>query len=81
MLQTKLLLENVDAADVIITADHGNPFGEYTIHGHPEGMLLPCVKKVPWVESDAVDKKAFEPTTNHMNVEDNKTKIQDLGYV
>jgi hypothetical protein len=83
--EVKLLLENVDAENVVVTADHGNAFGEYTIHGHPEGMLLPCVKTVPWVETQASDEHTFEPTGSDVRQEREKTNIEDhltdLGYL
>lgn len=82
--EVELLLENVDAENVIVTADHGNAFGEYTIHGHPEGMLLPCVKKVPWVKAYATDTGTFTPSGEDFN-DVERTDIQDhladLGYM
>jgi len=83
--EVELLLENVDAEQVVITADHGNAFGEYTIYGHPEGMLLPCVKQVPWVVTSASDTNSFEPTGEYDSNEAERTDIEDhlkdLGYV
>lgn len=80
----ELLLENVDAETVVITADHGNAFGEYAIHGHPEGMLLPCVKKVPWVTTTATDEETFTPTgeyyDEHAETTDIEEHLRDLGY-
>lgn len=83
--ELEVLLENVDAENVVVTADHGNAFGEYSIHGHPEGMLLPCVKKVPWVEAEAVNRNTFEPSMRNESNEANTTEIEDhledLGYM
>ncbi|WP_049986258.1 hypothetical protein [Halobellus rufus] len=83
--EVELLLENVDAENALVTADHGNAFGEYSIYGHPEGMLLPCVKKIPWVESDATNRETYESTTDHSHNGTNKTDIEDhledLGYL
>jgi hypothetical protein len=83
--EVEMLLENVDAENVIVTADHGNAFGEYTIHGHPEGMLLPCIKKIPWVVTSASDEKTFESTGNYGSIDNEKTAIEDhlgdLGYL
>ncbi|MDL0136573.1 hypothetical protein PNP85_13165 [Halobacterium salinarum] len=81
--EVELLLENTNAENVVITADHGNAFGEYTIHGHPEGVLLPCVKKVPWIESSATDSGTFS-TSGRSLPGDSSTDIEehlrDLGY-
>ena len=82
--EVELLLENVDAEKVVVTADHGNAFGEYTVHGHPEGMLLPCVKTVPWVETSARDTGGFTPSGDYLDdVErtDIEDHLQDLGYI
>lgn len=81
--ELELLLENVDADDVVILADHGNAFGEHSIYGHPEGMLLPCIKRVPWVTTVAVDKETYTPTGEYeqeevANINDH---LADLGYL
>lgn len=34
---------------VILTSDHGNGFGEYSIFGHPEKLRIEELVKVPWV--------------------------------
>lgn len=82
--EVELLLENVDAENVVVTADHGNAFGEYSVYGHPEGMLLPCVKRVPWVVSSAVDTGEFTPSGEYLD-DIEKTDIEDhlhdLGYM
>ncbi|WP_254769056.1 hypothetical protein [Salinilacihabitans rarus] len=79
----ELLLENVDAETVVITADHGNAFGEYTVYGHPEGFLLPCIKKVPWVVTSGSDEKTYTPTEEYDTEErtDIESHLQDLGYL
>ncbi len=35
---------------IIITSDHGNLFGEYGLYGHPGGLHVPELVKVPWIE-------------------------------
>jgi hypothetical protein len=49
------LLEHVDADRVVITADHGEGFGEYGVYGHPVGCPVPTIKRVPWVVTTATD--------------------------
>ena len=78
-----MLLENVDAEEVAITADHGNAFGEYTIYGHPEGMLLPCIKQVPWVMISATDQGTYAPTGEYESdkITDIDDHLEELGYI
>ncbi|HET7325005.1 MAG TPA: hypothetical protein VFJ06_11800 [Halococcus sp.] len=80
-----LLLENLDAERVAISADHGNAFGEFGIWGHPPGLLLPCIRQVPWVETSATDEGTHEPTLERdrgggdgQAITD---RLRDLGYV
>jgi hypothetical protein len=58
----EVLLNNIDAENVVITADHGELFGEFGVHGHPIGFPHPHLKRVPWVETTASDSGSYEPT-------------------
>ena len=60
--EVESLLENVDAERVVITADHGEAFGEWGFYEHPVGCPLPAVKRVPWVETTATDRGTRSPT-------------------
>lgn len=40
---------------MVITADHRNGFGGYTIRSYPEGTLLPYIKQVLWVTASVMD--------------------------
>lgn len=76
------LLENINAERVVITSDHGEAFGEWKAYGHPEGFLHPSIRKVPWVETSANDKRTrksdIEPVSSvDTSVEDH---LRDLGY-
>jgi len=78
----EVLLENLDADRVAITADHGEAFGEMHAYGHPEGFPHPIVKKVPWVETSAEDTGGKQPelerdTDVSVDVEEH---LRDLGY-
>jgi len=80
----ELLLKNVDAEQVAITADHGEAFGEYGFYHHPVACPLSCVREVPWVETTATDTESLRPTAPHpestlttANVED---RLAELGY-
>lgn len=81
----KLLLENLDAEKVAITADHGEAFGEYGILGHKLGSLHPKVRKVPWVTASATDKQTREPVVEEpertkMSREKMDKQLEALGY-
>lgn len=80
--EVAVLLENIDADRVAITADHGEEFGEVGAYGHPEGFPHPIVKKVPWVETSARDTGSRDPdidTDEKLDV-DLEEHLQDLGY-
>ncbi|MGN8218722.1 hypothetical protein ACTG0T_10300 [Halococcus morrhuae DSM 1307] len=83
-----LLLENIDAERVVITADHGHAAGELGLWGHPSDLLLPCVREVPWVETDAVDTETHEPSLEQpddiaaTDADEAvvRERLRDLGY-
>lgn len=50
------LFATVDAK-VLVTADHGNAFGEWGVYGHPYAWPQPAVRKVPWVTVEAVARR------------------------
>lgn len=58
--EVALLLENLDAERVAITADHGNARGEWGIYGHPN-VPLGVLREVPWFTTTATDRGTHEP--------------------
>ncbi|GAD53519.1 hypothetical protein MBEHAL_2279 [Halarchaeum acidiphilum MH1-52-1] len=80
----EILLENLDAERVAITADHGNAIGELGYAGHPRDVLLPCIRKVPWIPTSAADRHTYEPELEqpdkHREV-DVEGRLKDLGYL
>ncbi|MEF8780755.1 MAG: hypothetical protein V5A46_08775 [Haloferacaceae archaeon] len=80
----ELLLANVDADNVAITADHGDALGEWGIYDHPVGFLHPAVRSVPWVTTTATDERTHEPEGkakadgNGVSV---RKRLQSLGYL
>ncbi|WP_159900217.1 hypothetical protein [Salinirussus salinus] len=77
-----LLLKNIDAENVVITADHGNAVGEWGIYGHPIHMPIDAVQLVPWIETTAVDEESYKPK-EHKNTKDDQTvedRLTQLGY-
>ncbi|ELZ13892.1 hypothetical protein C479_03566 [Halovivax asiaticus JCM 14624] len=81
--EVALLLKNVDGTRVAITADHGNAFGEWGVHGHPPRMPLPSLHLVPWYETMAIDRGTHEPDQYDEGETDIAVteKLRDLGYL
>ena len=82
----ELLLENLDAETVVLSADHGNAVGEYGIYGHPRGVAIEPLREVPWVRTTATDAGTFEPSlereaTESIDGDDLEARLESLGYV
>lgn len=82
----ELLLDNLDAERVIITADHGEAFGEYGVLGHNIGSLHPKVRRVPWAETTGVDLNTHSASTEppdkdtSMSTSSVEDQLSALGY-
>jgi hypothetical protein len=78
----ELVLSNIDEENVVITADHGNAFGEWREYGHG----IPCVgsvRDVPWVETSATNTENYAPSSEQTSQEETSSveeKLQALGY-
>lgn len=83
--EVEQLLENLDAENVVITADHGEGFGEYGFYRHVIGCTLPCMRQVPWVKTSAVDHGNYEshaPAPESANQTTSaEERLEDLGYL
>ena len=84
LADVEVLLSNVDAETAVLTADHGNAFGEHHIYGHPGGVDLPALREVPWCETTASDDHTRDPgdpggerATDEETVDD---RLESLGY-
>jgi hypothetical protein len=76
-----ILLSNVDADTVVISADHGNAFGEVGIYGHPHDVPLDCLRTTPWVKTTATDTGEYEPEVEQVNADDSvDDRLEALGY-
>jgi len=80
-----VLLENVDADTVAITADHGNAFGERGLYGHPIYVPIEPLKRVPWCLTTGTDSGRYVPTleaTEAVQSDERRLeeKLADLGY-
>jgi hypothetical protein len=72
------LLNNVDAT-VAITADHGNAHGEAGCWGHPAGVDIPALRRVPWLTRQGHDGGTVagqRPNTEP----DTDAQLEALGY-
>jgi len=81
----ELLLNNINAEKVIISADHGEAFGRYGVLGHKIGSLNPKIRKVPWVETSGNDSQSYTPTTQEPTEEEVSDEeldqhLEALGY-
>lgn len=82
----EILLKNLSADTVAISADHGEAFGECGVRGHEIGSLHPKIRTVPWVETSAVDQETHTPTIEAPNTEPElstdevEEQLSALGY-
>ena len=79
----EVLLSNLAADRVIITADHGECFGEWGIYGHHKATPVPELIRVPWVPVSGTDERTHEPDVNQTVPEDDTSldeKLSALGY-
>lgn len=79
-----VLLENIDAETVAISADHGNGIGEWGVYEHPVGVPTASVKTVPWYVTTAVDERSREPEEMSSMDVDNvnpEQRLKSLGYL
>lgn len=81
--EVDLLLTNIDAEQVIITADHGEAFGEWGLYGHPPQIDLPCLTEVPWVVTTGTDNQTHQPAEydEKRNEVSQAEQLKALGYV
>lgn len=77
-----LLLENVDAPSVVVTADHGNYLGEGGRWGHPPWHMRFPVRHVPWWETTASDEQTHSPAEYDRSADGGtrNERLEALGY-
>lgn len=78
----ELLLDDVDADTVAISADPGNAIDEFGVTGHPADALLPAIGRVPWVETSAKDAGRSVPDSEAERDSDSDVneRLKHLGY-
>lgn len=80
----ELLLENIDAGTVVISADHGNAMGEWGQYGHPAGVPIDPLRNVPWIETAGTDTSSYDPelerNRDSTGTDEVRSRLEDLGY-
>lgn len=82
--EVEILLENLDADRVVLSADHGNAYGEWGMYMHRYAVPVPEVRRVPWARTTATDEGTFEPTLEPPGAEpgiDTDAHLRALGYI
>lgn len=78
------LRQNVDARKAIVSADHGECFGEWGYYGHPRNKPIPSVRRVPWVEIEMRDSGTIDTAVEYTNEQTSMAgvdeRLRDLGY-
>ena len=79
-----VLLENVDADHVIVSADHGEAFGEWGAYGHSAHGEFEGLRRVPWARTTATDRETHEPEMAPAKEDSDDVDIEEqleyLGY-
>jgi len=79
--EVKLLIDNFDADDVIITSDHGNAIGEWGLYGHGGPAIKPKTT-VPWIETSANDQMTHESElSSNQESPSDEEQLKNLGYM
>lgn len=77
----EVLLNNIDAERVVISADHGECAGEHGLYGHPGAIAVDELREVPWVVTTAEDTGEHIPKdyegTSQVSRDD---QLKHLGY-
>lgn len=76
-------LVNELSGRTVITADHGNAFGEDRIYGHPMYTNHETLVNVPWhvIESGRKQIIDEEPTVSTQATDNVESRLQALGYI
>lgn len=82
------LLKNLDDFDVLITADHGELFGEWGLSAHPPATPHPDLRRVPWVlvnsgpgSIDSIEGEKPPQVAHHPDQASAQEQLKALGYV
>jgi hypothetical protein len=79
----EILRKNIDAEKMVLSSDHGQAFGEWGFYGHPCGIPISALRKVPWELTSATDTHSYEPSSRPAQpseMGDVEDKLRALGY-
>lgn len=68
----------------VVTSDHGNAFGEWSVYDHPPKAYISPLVQVPWLEVPYEERKDITASRNGEKFTDRqlpKEKLRDLGYI
>lgn len=80
--EVEILLQNFDAEDTIISADHGNAIGDFGYYGHPR-VPISSIRKIPWCDSSASDEETMQPEITPPESDSSVSRdeqLRALGY-
>lgn len=79
--EVEILLNNFEANNTVITADHGTALGERFIYGHKQGVDIDAIRRVPWVVTEASDYGTHQPPQYEATTETSREeRLAALGY-
>lgn len=80
----EILLQNIDAEKVVLSADHGENLGDNGDWGHPFGYPFSPVKMVPWVTTTACDEETYRSKFPKLRRTPTQSELMDhleaMGY-
>lgn len=74
-------LNNYDAEKAVVTADHGNSFGEKGIYGHPWKISMDALREVPWYVTSAEDSGEYRPEEPEARKGSVEEGLKAMGYL
>lgn len=81
----EILLENIDAERVVISADHGEALGEWGLWDHEHGFPFSPMRTVPWAETTASDEGTYsvryESREELPNESEQEEFLKQMGYL
>jgi len=79
-----VLLENINAETVALSADHGNGKGEWGVYEHPIGVPTRQVRTVPWYVTTASDTQDYTVDADRqtgLSSTSREERLKSLGYL
>jgi len=80
----EILIQNVDADRAVISADHGEGFGENGTWSHPFGYPFSPIRTVPWAKITATDERTYESQFGKLDraptEEELREHLEAMGY-